>query len=643
MQERTGKREPAAPAGTQTIRENELTLLSIRALSQPPVTQSKRERRLRDRDYVTSYLTNFSSETALSEIGPVKSASRQFDGKLAFLRSALPEEPQVPLENLRQLGALVGHYRKRGRRMLSSSYLGMRALLGRFRLNLPTILAVCLLGFQIVIPWTVSEFVTADGPSHLYTAEVAKNLLFHPHSSDASFYRWNPRLVPNWTGTILFGVATSLFGPPRAEKVVASLSILTGFFAFAYAIRSFAPRLSPWTPLSNFLLQTWFLGVGFYNFYLGMALCPFLIGYYVRAPLTVHRSAVIAAGLAGLFLTHLVAAGFAAMVLVVLALWLYLAMERDFQQIGLVIAAVIPTAFLCIVFARSAEHPIHFSPTLADAISSFPMQVFATADGPSGTQPYLVPVALALIVISILAMRASEWRGPRGGLTAALFATVVVYLTIPESGLGGALVKVRFSWAFFILGVLLACSIRRLHPLRTPIAIYVAALLMLNLIASERAVLRYSVAVQDYLSAMSGIRPGATFVRLRYPTPDLPRLYGFSEIWRDPLFHLDAYAAVRCRCIDLSDYEAPNGVFPVVFGSTIDTNERYSLWSLEGPGNQTSETLEWLRSKLPIDYVVIVADESSPLREDREKLEAALTRDMRVTQDARFIHVYQRR
>jgi len=254
-----------------------------------------------------------------------------------------------------------------------------------------------------------------------------------------------------------------------------------------------------------------------------------------------------------------------------------------------------------------------------------------------------VPVVLALIVIAILAMRASEWRGPRGGLTAAFFATVIVYLTIPESGLGGNQVKVRFSWAFFMLGALLVSSVRRLHPLRTPVAFYVAALLTLNLFASGRAVLRYSVAVQDYVSAMRGLRPGANFVRLRYPTPDLPRLYGFNEIWRDPLFHLEAYAAVRCGCIDLSDYEAPNGVFPVVFSSRIDTNERYSLWSLEGPGDHTSETLAWLRSKLPIDYVVIVADESSPLREDREKLEAGLAQDMHVVQQARFIRVYERR
>jgi hypothetical protein len=38
----------------------------------------------------------------------------------------------------------------------------------------------------------------------------------------------------------------------------------------------------PFTPLSNALLETWFLWTGFYNFYLGMAMVPLGIGFYAR-------------------------------------------------------------------------------------------------------------------------------------------------------------------------------------------------------------------------------------------------------------------------------------------------------------------------------------------------------------------------
>src|SRR5260370_2393407 len=87
-----------------------------------------------------------------------------------------------------------------------------------------------------------------------------------------------------------------------------SICLVAGFFAFSYAIRSLAPEASPWTPLTNFLLQTWFLWLGFYNFYLAMVLSPFLIGFYIRhaSKLTTRRASLMAARFIALFLPHLI-------------------------------------------------------------------------------------------------------------------------------------------------------------------------------------------------------------------------------------------------------------------------------------------------------------------------------------------------
>ncbi len=155
--------------------------------------------------------------------------------------------------------------------------------------------------------------------------------------------------------------------------------------------------------------------------------------------------------------------------------------------------------------------------------------------------------------------------------------------------------------------------------------------------------------MEDYLSALTGVPRGARFVRVRYQTPDLPERYGYHEIGRDPLFHLDAYAAARCACLDLSDYQAPNKIFPVIFNRTIDSGMLYGLWALEGPGPETGESLKWLRENLPvpIDYVILVADESSkPLAgEGLTKVLANLDSGMRLIAESRsvpFVHLYQR-
>ena len=133
--------------------------------------------------------------------------------------------------------------------------------------NIQAILAFFLLVCQAWIPWTVPDFVTEDGPSHLYTAVVARNLLLHPHSEYAKVYAFNPHVVPNWGSTLVLGLIASIAGVEHAEQLFITLAVIAGFFAFAYAIRSVAPEVNCWTPLANFLLQSWFLWLGFYNFY----------------------------------------------------------------------------------------------------------------------------------------------------------------------------------------------------------------------------------------------------------------------------------------------------------------------------------------------------------------------------------------
>src|SRR3981081_436031 len=148
--------------------------------------------------------------------------------------------------------------------------------------RLPTILAFSLLAFQAAIPWTAKHFLTQDGPSHLYTALVAKDLLLHRDSPYVAVYMWKPTFSTHWSTTVVLNGSAFLFGAEHAERFLASFCIVAGFFAFSYLRRSLDPRRSPWSPVTNFLLNTWFLWIGFYNFYLGMALCAFLVGYAVR-------------------------------------------------------------------------------------------------------------------------------------------------------------------------------------------------------------------------------------------------------------------------------------------------------------------------------------------------------------------------
>jgi hypothetical protein len=272
--------------------------------------------------------------------------------------------------------------------------------------------------------------------------------------------------------------------------------------------------------------------------------------------------------------------------------------------------------------------------------------VFATANGFAGGQWYLWPAVLGLIIIAVLGMRRSEWRTAKGGLAIAVMAVFLLYLIVPDSGLGGTQVKVRFAWIVFLLGGLLVSSVARLQPLKTPIAIFVSACLAFNLASTAHSVATHSKAVADYLSTLTGIRPGSTIIRLRYPTPDLAERYRFHEIGRDPLFHLDAYAAARLGYIDLSDYQAPSADFPVIFNSTLDHEKQFELLRLQNPSPDESADLDSIRHDLPlpIDYAIVVADESSPTAPVARAV-ASLDAGMRLIAQSPtppFVRVYQR-
>jgi hypothetical protein len=522
---------------------------------------------------------------------------------------------------------------------------------------LPALLAFCLLAVQIAIPWTVPHFATTDGPSHLYTAVVAKKLLFREQPY-TSLYRINPQVVPNWASTILLACCAWLVGVRHAEQLMMSLLLAIGFFSISYAIRALSPKVLPWTPLSNFLLQTWFLWMGFYNFYLGLVLVPVGIGFYARrnGKLTARDAVVLALGLVALFFVHLLAAAVLLLALAILMIWLHNVRptlwdksadprEGDRQAL-ILLGAMTPVILLGLIYVHTTGNGVRFQPNVLQSWNDFPMYPFATAAGGAGSQTYLWPAVLGLIIIAALGMRRSEWHSAQGGLAIATVAVFLTYLMVPDIGLGGTQVKVRFAWAVFLLGGLLVSSVARLQPLRTPLALFVSACLAFNFFATEQIAAAYSQAAGDYLAALTGIRPGSTLIRLRYPTADIPERYGVNGVGRDPLLHLDAYTATQLGCIDLSDYQAPTAYFPVIFNSSVDHDKQYELLGLEDIDQKEGAVLEALRHDLavPIDYAIVVADESSPAA-PLAKVIAGGDSGMRLIAQspaAPFVRVYQR-
>lgn len=492
---------------------------------------------------------------------------------------------------------------------------------------IPAVLAIALLVIQLALPWSATHLATEDGASHVYGGVVFWNLVFHHKTSLYAHYYTLQRLpLPNWTSTVLLGILSAAFGPAHAEQAFFTLAMLIGFVAWCYAARSLAPEENPCSPVANFLYATWFLWLGFCNFYLGMALVPAAIGIYAATGgrLRARRAVLLSATLLAIYFTHLIAVAAALATVLTVAIWVHalapLARRERvrFGQLGLVLLSCLPSIALIAWFALQSTGQPNFDSRIAWAWSTFPKHIFLTARH-EAQQFLLWNAILIYAAAAVLLLRKREWGGVRGGMVAAAAVLFFVYLLVPDNGLGGTEAKIRFSWAFFVVAGLVTTLASRLRWLRLPMAIFIGWLVWVNAGATRRTTQAVSRAASDYLAIAGQIPPGASFVRVQYPIPRLAARFDFEGIGRQPLYHLNAQVAAEKGAIDIGDYEAASRMFPVVYKPYVDRGEQSVAWSFEGPDENAVKELKWIEENFPapVQWILLTGDEASP--EARQK------------------------
>jgi hypothetical protein len=170
--------------------------------------------------------------------------------------------------------------------------------------------------------WWHPEFVTQDGPAHLYNAHILARS-FDPASPfrDAFEVHWEP--LPNWAGHLaLTGLVAAL--PPRAADRAMTTATLVAFAAAVGWLRGRVAGPRGWLEASALpallaLNVAWLLG--FTSFLLGACLFPVALGVWWSGRVE-GWSARRASALAGLtvlgYFCHIVSLGLTAVGLAVL-------------------------------------------------------------------------------------------------------------------------------------------------------------------------------------------------------------------------------------------------------------------------------------------------------------------------------------
>jgi hypothetical protein len=369
----------------------------------------------------------------------------------------------------------------------------------------------------------------------------------------------------------------------------------------------------------NFLLCTWFLWIGFYNFHLGVVVMALLAGYYVRhvREMNAKRALLFGVGFIVLFFTHVLPLGLMLITVAVVWTWAFaadLAARRTgppMRSAGWTSLAALPALALCVVFLGNAMGGTALVPNAGWAWNNFPMHAFAGSRGRTGEQAFLVSAMLFYLVAGALAMRRTEWSSARGALFVMSAVSFVLYLLLPNAGFGGDEIKIRLAWVVFVFGCIAASTVERMRAIGVPAAVYVAVLLSASLVHAYRHnVAGVSSIVEQYTRPLEQLPERSTFVRVRFPAEQTRVRFGMDIVALEPLFHADALVAAQRNLVALTDYQALSDTFPVTLHPSLPPETRTRLWDLEGTSPNAVKSLYELLANppVPIGYVVLLGD-----------------------------------
>jgi hypothetical protein len=418
--------------------------------------------------------------------------------------------------------------------------------------------------------WRVHYVPTMDGPSHLYNAVVMKEL-GAGSPEIARVFEIDSRPYPNWLSHALLWLALSVAPPLFAEKLVLSVIVLLflgGCWMLAGAVdsrsRVYAFLAMPLT--FNLLLQ-----MGFYNFMLATSLMMIAVACWWRTSTDdrAHPSIALAALLVLSYFAHPIPTA-AAMLFISVAT---IAMRR---RVLLTHLAFVPAFALLVWFVQrpSAEmatwnwNGVILWQPLTRVLLLLTLDLRQIAFGTA------MGIVFALLIVITIALENIDWQRRRviiRGRDVFLLLTaiaIVLYLAAPLGMNGDLMLKARFL--LFPYLIVLPWLTPRLG--RLPLAIALALLAAANVFFIRDGWKRNDKVIAQAIAPLHAAEPNRTFLALVF---DRSSPHATVAI----LSHAVSYAAAERRLIDLGNYEAATGHFPVAFRKNVIRPEIFAIES----------------------------------------------------------------
>lgn len=433
---------------------------------------------------------------------------------------------------------------------------------------------------HVAVLWAFSYVPTQDGPSHLENAHL---MLQGSVAGDVGgfhdFYRLAETPSPAWLDHQILAMLQRVVAPLIAEKILLTAYVIGMVLAFAYCLASIKRTALFCVPLVLPFAFNRLFHMGFYGFV--CSVIPFLLlagfAYRHRESLGRWRVALVVFALAALVGSlHLVTFMVSAVLVVSLVL---LDLSRQLTIKGRsarslvrsvinaappLLAVIVPLAAVLMFASTQARPVITAPPVLYRTAQLVTLSSLATFDAAE----YAVALALVLLLAAML-VRArksvvSLCRENRP-ITLIMLAYLVMYLLLPDELFGGSYLIARLGLFVILTFMLWLGAGHEAWKFRVgfQVGVYAVSAAMLVLHAAKYAELNDYL--REYVSAGRVMAPGATLLPLVVDGRGRDEDNRVLARTVMPFKHAGGLIALERGLVNLANYEANAGYFPVVY------------------------------------------------------------------------------
>lgn len=475
-----------------------------------------------------------------------------------------------------------------------------------------------------ILPVLFSRYyVTLDGPTHLYNANLIKNLCFNKDVEITKLFQINSMAVPNWMGHFIMAFLRIFLPAFLSEKVLLLMYfILTPLF-FRKFILLFVPSNKIFTYLMLLFTHNTLFYFGSFNMMLGVMFLFITLYYYKKycAKINFVKALVLTLLLLMAYFSHFMIYSITLCFLAVLSFYISDATSNNnsgkkiLKRLMFLCLCALPSVILAARYFITVDSVEEGAPRLplkelTNWIVNVSPLLTLSDKNPWKIYTNILFILFVIIIVCQIVGAVKKYFSTNGvklklkipafGLVCLFssFVFLVLYFVLPNAIVLTYRLIFLF-YIFFIMWIALVDHPKWLHFLSLIIIVFVQLMFTVMYIKEMRSLSKQAIMFEEVAGK---IEEGNTVLTLNY-----------SDNWLHQ--HISGYIGGNKSLAVLENYEAAQKWFPVQWNKKNYNLDELDIWGIENKRiacsfyineNDTScfSLTDYSQKIYPIDYVV---------------------------------------